>query len=32
MKGMTEGGPGDVTNTGSHLAEIMGTVQLSGMG
>ena len=26
MKGMTEGGPGDVTNTGSHLAEISNTL------
>ena len=32
MKGMTERGPGDVTNTGSCLAEIIGTVQPSGMG
>ena len=29
---MTEGGPGDVTKRGSRLAEIMGTVQPSGMG
>ena len=31
MTGTTPGGPGDVTNTGSRLAEIMGTVQPSGM-
>ena len=26
MKGMTEGGPGDMINTGSCLAEISGTL------
>ena len=29
---MTQGGPGDVTNRGSHLVETVGTVKSSGMG